>query len=663
MNLLSELKQQLYIMKSLNENKGSKLEYFKKEIIKILENQTVEKSALGVGHVSTYKDGSMWKKIQNNPPKWKCIRQARTFSTETSGAKQSITKLIHKVRDCKNTDELLDIVMFNIDRFRDDKGYILPIVEKLKSEVDIRKVTMTDDKKDAYNNLVDIVNEKNFKENVKLSRDEIFSKYDNTPLKIAKLPSLLQKFFTKGNGFINCGKAYMIDHMVHNHPTTPLPLYRRIQYILDRAKDFYFDTLTGAFGVVEEYGNKKGKPCKNILLFKKDDNDNIILHKTFYDTTKKIPVKFKKYALTDIQQGLTSERVEHTLIGRSGENPAPASGSISGRSDNSNIIQNAEDVKQKIKPENFPERFRENPDMSKVINFIEKGSNNENLNFLFNNLNSILGNMWCFTSSKRAMFSWKNQTVEINKISSEKDINDIETAIHEVAHALDYMCGEKRIIGLNKEQLQATQKDTGLRSVILNSLLKKMPEDTLKLFNKYENIQDGKCELVRKTDVFMDQGNKIKDEYMAGKIDRTTATKQINDINKKITSITKEYEKKINDSGIGHLEDIYDALSGGKFRDSGLISQGHGKSVFSKTDNRTSEIFANYVALSFTQPQLIDNYLRKDVPELCNKFDELIKNMADKQKEKLGVKKAAIVFDNRIFVNRKVFEELKKAVV
>lgn len=131
-------------LKSVQENK---LEYFKREIIKILEKQNditksfcfqlfmIEKSGLGVGHVSIYKDGSAWKKIQNNPPKWKCVRQATTYNSESAGAKQSITKLINKVRDCKNTDELLDIVLFNFNRFTDEKGQLLPIVERLKKEV------------------------------------------------------------------------------------------------------------------------------------------------------------------------------------------------------------------------------------------------------------------------------------------------------------------------------------------------------------------------------------------------------------------------------------------------------------------------------------------------------------------------------------------------
>ncbi len=147
----------LYVQKSLANEvfksiKDNKLEYFKKEIIKILEKQNditksfsfqlfmIEKSGVGVGHVSIYKDGSAWKKIQNNPPKWKCIRQAKTFNSETAGAKQSITKLINKVRDCKNTDELLDIVLFNLNRFTDENGQLLPIVDKLANTVTKQKL-------------------------------------------------------------------------------------------------------------------------------------------------------------------------------------------------------------------------------------------------------------------------------------------------------------------------------------------------------------------------------------------------------------------------------------------------------------------------------------------------------------------------------------------
>lgn len=362
-DVLEKLKNEIAIRKSLNEFPGNvaKLEYFKRELLKILDTQEektvtknidfinylyIKKANFGVGHVSTYKDGSMWRKTQANPPRWKCIRQAKNFLSETSGARQSITKLKNKVRGCKSTDELLDIVMFNFSRFTDENGQLLPIVEELKSEVDIKKVNMIGETKLCYDNLMSFVNEKNFNSNKKLTREQIFEKYDNKPKKIAKLPPLMQQFFNGfGNGFINCGKAYMIDHVVHNHPATPLPLYRRIQYILNRASEFYYDTETGSIAVYEQYGEKKRKPVKNMLIFKKDDSGNLVLHKTFYDTTKKLPAKFKKYTLADIQQGLTLERVEHTLIGRSGVNPAPASGSVSGRSSNSNIPGNGGDVK------------------------------------------------------------------------------------------------------------------------------------------------------------------------------------------------------------------------------------------------------------------------------------------------------------------------------
>lgn len=155
-DILHKLKELLEIRKSLNESlrKDSKLEYFKREILEILNRQEekeviksldfidyfyVEKANFGVGHVSTYKDGSMWRKTQNNPPRWKCIRQTKNYSSETSGIRQSITKLKNKVRDCKTTDELLDIVMFNFSRFTDENGQLLPITEKLAAEITRQK--------------------------------------------------------------------------------------------------------------------------------------------------------------------------------------------------------------------------------------------------------------------------------------------------------------------------------------------------------------------------------------------------------------------------------------------------------------------------------------------------------------------------------------------
>lgn len=142
----------------------TKLEYFKSKILNHLhsleenENQEVSKSMYvnflcktmtdpiymakanyGVGHISTYKDGSIWKKVQSNPPKWRCVRQGKNYTQENKGAKIALSRLISKVEKATSTDELLEVVMFNIDRFRDEKGNVLDFVKELKKHVESKK--------------------------------------------------------------------------------------------------------------------------------------------------------------------------------------------------------------------------------------------------------------------------------------------------------------------------------------------------------------------------------------------------------------------------------------------------------------------------------------------------------------------------------------------
>lgn len=98
----------------------------------------------------------------------------------------------------------------------------------------------------------------------------------------------------------------------------------------------------------------------------------------------------------------------------------------------------------------------------------------------------------------------------------------------------------------------------------------------------------------------------------------------------------KEYESKLDyesrnimGGGIGNLQDIYDALSGGKHRDIGNVTYGHGSKYYASVESRIDETIANYGALSVTRPDLIE-MLREDKPELCKALDESIIEMRKK---------------------------------
>ena len=144
--------QKIEFQKSLQKIKDrTQLEYFKRELIKVLEAGEdkvskaiedydksvaktfreefgIEKSrGYGIGTIREWK-GRKYKKIA--PNKWRLV-----YESNSRGAKQSIAYLKKAVMDAKSTDELLEIVMQNINRFQDANGKTLDIVSELQQAV------------------------------------------------------------------------------------------------------------------------------------------------------------------------------------------------------------------------------------------------------------------------------------------------------------------------------------------------------------------------------------------------------------------------------------------------------------------------------------------------------------------------------------------------
>jgi len=81
--------------------------------------------------------------------------------------------------------------------------------------------------------------------------------------------------------------------------------------------------------------------------------------------------------------------------------------------------------------------------------------------------------------------------------------------------------------------------------------------------------------------------------------------------------------------GVSALMDIYDALSGGTYRDTGVVQYGHGSSYYRNENKRVEETLANYGALSILRPDLV-SMLAEDKPELVGALDEHIKLMLER---------------------------------
>lgn len=162
MDIFERLYKELLIKKSLNREiikamaGGSRLDYFKRKLLEVLENQEekenrLEKSAneifeyfddvvckgkLGnIGEIRTWKNGAKYKKMPNK--KW-----VRVYDTHDRHTEISIARLKGKVKRAQSIDELFDIVMNNTHRFSDENGKPLDIVMELKKEVEAKKKTL-----------------------------------------------------------------------------------------------------------------------------------------------------------------------------------------------------------------------------------------------------------------------------------------------------------------------------------------------------------------------------------------------------------------------------------------------------------------------------------------------------------------------------------------
>ena len=136
---LAELKKEIIeILKKQDEKDFKKaIDYFESQELhfthlekSLVSGKWIEKAGYGVGTVRIWK-GKKYKKIA--PGKW-----ARVFAKEGRGTNIAIGKLIAKVQKIDNVEDLMAFVMANKQRFVDENGVDLPVLNKLRAAVDAR---------------------------------------------------------------------------------------------------------------------------------------------------------------------------------------------------------------------------------------------------------------------------------------------------------------------------------------------------------------------------------------------------------------------------------------------------------------------------------------------------------------------------------------------
>ena len=193
-------------------------------------------------------------------------------------------------------------------------------------------------------------------------------------------------------------------------------------------------------------------------------------------------------------------------------------------------------------------------------------------------------------------------------------IGTYDTNLHEEMHFLDMLITVKD----NKDKLPSNMFSQSYKPLVeaFDKATPVIGDKAKKLFEDFAK----ECDIIykEKQETFNTQHEKIKEQYRSGAIDW-----------KKYNSLFKKLQKEVNEEadnkrralfggGVSGLQDIYDAVSKGTFRDTGQVTYGHGSAYYTdrrRTNPNCSESLANYASLCVGHPELID-ILAEDYPEI-----------------------------------------------
>jgi len=302
-------------------------------------------------------------------------------------------------------------------------------------------------------------------------------------------------------------------------------------------------------------------------------------------------------------------------------------------------------VKAPVKPvftpatlDDFPDYFRKNSASKKATQtFVDALNGAEDLDPNIRKLYTHIGDMWnvpadgkiSYTVDGHALSRWMDYngnttkyTLKIPKMTGDDLSGQLATAFHEIGHFIDMgTYTDKGIMGTK-----------GMASHTFLDLTKAIRSSGSAMSDEIKDLFDDFAKQYRQVQsslqaTYKAKRDQLSADYRAGKITWSDYNKQWKACVKE-ESAEMDYQcRNLCGGGVGMLSDIYDALSGGSYRDSGTVIYGHGGRHYSSPMHQNAEIFANYMSLSVNNPDLID-MLRKDKPDLCKALDELIEEMA-----------------------------------
>ena len=311
-------------------------------------------------------------------------------------------------------------------------------------------------------------------------------------------------------------------------------------------------------------------------------------------------------------------------------------------------IKAKEEVKQvaeELKIDNFPDAFKAKGELKNTqalvdyINGLEGAD--ANVVALYNSmakLETIENNGIPFkishgknhavsTSTYTLTGNLADVKLTIPKLQGENLAGQVNTTLHEEMHLMD-LYGRK---DPSKSGNWFSTSRTALMDVF-KSTSDSISDEVADLFaehkKEYRRVRD---EVNAKyQNLISELNNSVMDKTFQGSL--ADYKKQYNKLVSAMNDERDYMARNIMGGGIGNLEDIYDALSGGVFRDKGTVMYGHGSSYYRSQESRVHETIANYAALSITRPDLIE-LLKADKPDLVAELDATIIELLKKAGE------------------------------
>ena len=608
-----------------------KLEYFKSELLKILDKKEKEESgeevskafivqdlyksmtdplymAKGgkvgaVGEIRTW-NGKKYKKMPNK--KW-----VRVYDTHDRHTEISIARLKGRVRKAQSIDELFEIVMNNTHRFSDENGKPFDIVLELKKEVDARKKTLnagkpskktpdTGKEKNYYATRNGVTTEEERKKQLKAASEE--DKELINGLKTSdERKDILRIYVSK----VASGDMETKRDKLH-------------ALCKDNVLNDIMDSIGKGYEPVE---NKKRNNHSDYFFRIKNENG------TFSDggAIDKNIFEFAKF----MWQNRGNKTVKNAING----------GGNGGGGDGGDETPK-ENVKIDIK--DFPEQFNKGKwkKQTKILmDFMNGTSGDSTVKSLYKKLGAMINNL-PFKIAKPKQFSNGQftvscdrrtmkpveQTLHLLDISDENENIRRDTctkALHEIMHMIDFSCRDNK-----SSPDYLSNSDEEIVNAINNAKIS--DEEISELEEHFKDFRAQERKIIESLNEKASKIEELGRQYQSNEI--TT----YEEYGKKYREIQSQWEserKKITELRAKNVEvlqyaDILDALSGGNLHDDKGFG-GHGKEYYRKESNKVNEIVANYAALLAIGSEYADR-LKKKHPELAESVYNLYKKMLER---------------------------------